>query len=141
MLALVMASKKLNHYFQAHKIVVLTEHPLKSLLQLRDLTEWIARWAVAMGQYDLEFRPRTAIKGQVLADFVAEFTSETIEHRAPLSKDEHCPSKQRESQPKSKEQKSKRRNNSDPTTSTSATHSDCLSMEVQTDKEQWQEYC
>ena len=26
--ALVMASKKLNHYFQAHKIVVLTEHPL-----------------------------------------------------------------------------------------------------------------
>ncbi|GMP82680.1 hypothetical protein CsSME_00036883 [Camellia sinensis var. sinensis] len=32
-LALVMASKKLNHYFQAHKIVVLTEHPLKSLLQ------------------------------------------------------------------------------------------------------------
>ncbi|GMP50878.1 hypothetical protein CsSME_00017309 [Camellia sinensis var. sinensis] len=32
MLALVMASKKLNHYFQAHKIVVLTEYPLKSLL-------------------------------------------------------------------------------------------------------------
>ena len=32
MLALIMASKKLNHYFQAHKIVVLTEHPLKSLL-------------------------------------------------------------------------------------------------------------
>ena len=33
MLALVMASKKLNHYFQAHKIAVLTEHLLKSLLQ------------------------------------------------------------------------------------------------------------
>lgn len=43
MLALVMASKKLNHYFQAHKIVVLTEHPLKSLLQQGDLTGRITR--------------------------------------------------------------------------------------------------
>ncbi|GMP79431.1 hypothetical protein CsSME_00034981 [Camellia sinensis var. sinensis] len=53
-LALVMASKKLNHYFQAHKIVVLTEYPLKSLLQQGDLTGRIARWEVALGQYDLE---------------------------------------------------------------------------------------
>ena len=87
-LALVMASKKLNHYFQAHKIVVLTEHPPKSLLQQGDLTGRIAKWAVALSQYDLEYRPRTAIKGQVLADFVAEFTPESIEHRAPLSQDE-----------------------------------------------------
>lgn len=49
MLALVMASKKLNHYFQAHKIVVLTEQPLKSLLQQGDLTRRIAKWAVALG--------------------------------------------------------------------------------------------
>ena len=53
MLALVMASKKLNHYFQAHKIVILTEHPLKSLLQQGDLIGRIARWVVALGQYDL----------------------------------------------------------------------------------------
>ncbi|GMP91390.1 hypothetical protein CsSME_00042113 [Camellia sinensis var. sinensis] len=85
MLALVMASKKLNHYFQAHQIVVLTEHQLKSLLQQGDLTGRIARWVVALGQYDLEFRPRTTIKGQVLADFVAEFRPESIVHRAPLS--------------------------------------------------------
>ena len=84
-LALVMASKKLNHYFQVHKIVVLTEHLLKSLLQQGDLTGRIARWAGALGQYNLEYRPRTAIKGQVLADFMAEFTPESIEHRAPLS--------------------------------------------------------
>ena len=63
MLALVMASKKLNHYFQAHKIVVLTEHPLTSLLQQGDLTGRIAKWAVTLGQFDLEVRPRTAIKG------------------------------------------------------------------------------
>ena len=108
MLALVMTSKKLNHYFQAHKIIVLTEHPLKSLLQQGDLTRRIARWAVALGQYDLEFKSRTAIKGQVLANFVAEFTPESIEHRAPLSQDERCPSKQGEAQPKAKEQRKKK---------------------------------
>ncbi|XP_028078527.1 uncharacterized protein LOC114280367 [Camellia sinensis] len=42
-LALVMAFKKLNHYFQAYKIVVLTEYPLKSLLQQGDLTDKVAR--------------------------------------------------------------------------------------------------
>ena len=81
-LTLVMASKKLKYYFQAHKIVVLTEHPLKSLLQQGDLTGRVARWAVALGQYDLEYKPRTAIKGQGLADLVAEFTPESIVHRA-----------------------------------------------------------
>ena len=90
-----MASKKLNHYFQAHKIVVLTEHPLKSLLQQGDLTGRIARWAVALGQYDLEYRPRTAIKVQVLADFVAEFTIVAIAHWAPLSQCEQCPKEQK----------------------------------------------
>ncbi|GMP66301.1 hypothetical protein CsSME_00026713 [Camellia sinensis var. sinensis] len=42
-LALVMASKKLNHYFQGHKMVIVTEHPLKSLLQQEDLTGRVAR--------------------------------------------------------------------------------------------------
>ncbi|GMP26675.1 hypothetical protein CsSME_00003020 [Camellia sinensis var. sinensis] len=104
MLALVMASKKLSHYFQAHKIVVLTEHPLKSLLHQGDLTGRIAKWAVTLGQFDLEFRPRTAIKGQVLADFVAELTPEAITPRAPSSRDEHHPNKQKESQSKTKKQ-------------------------------------
>ena len=39
-----------------------------------------------------------------MAEFMAEFTPETIEHRAPLSQDAHCPSKQKESQPRAKEQ-------------------------------------
>lgn len=97
-LALVMPFKKLNHYFQAHKIVVLTEYPLKSLLQQGDLTGRIARWAVVLGQYDLKFRPRTAIKGQVLADFEAEFTPGAIIHRAPLSRGTRCPNEQEETQ-------------------------------------------
>ncbi|KAM1375940.1 hypothetical protein ACFX14_037622 [Malus domestica] len=32
------------------------------------------KWALELGQYGLVFRPRTVIKAQALADFVAEFT-------------------------------------------------------------------
>ena len=51
-----------------------------------------------LGQYDLEFIPRTAIKGQVLADFVAKFTPGAIIHRAPLSRGIRCPGEQGETQ-------------------------------------------
>ncbi|KAL5576344.1 hypothetical protein UlMin_018043 [Ulmus minor] len=47
-LALMVAARKLRPYFQAHTIVIPTKFPLK--------------------------QPRTAIKGQALADFIAEFT-------------------------------------------------------------------
>ncbi|XP_028122910.1 pleiotropic drug resistance protein 2-like [Camellia sinensis] len=93
-LALVMASKKLNHYFQAHKIMVLTEHPLKSLLQQGDLTARVAKWAVVLGQYDLEFRPKAIIKGKVLA----EFTPSAIPRWTPVSRGLGCPAKQEKTQ-------------------------------------------
>ncbi|XP_028061817.1 uncharacterized protein LOC114265248 [Camellia sinensis] len=72
-LALMMASRKLAHYFHAHTIVVLTEFPLKVLFEKADFTRRILKWVVELGQYDIKFRPRTAIKAQALADFVAEF--------------------------------------------------------------------
>ncbi|XP_013704302.1 uncharacterized protein LOC106408015 [Brassica napus] len=34
----------------------------------------LAKWAVELGEYDVIFLPATAIKSQVLADFVAEFS-------------------------------------------------------------------
>ncbi|XP_028127434.1 uncharacterized protein LOC114323937 [Camellia sinensis] len=72
-LALMMASRKLAHYFHAHTIVVLTEFPLKVLFEKADFTGRILKWAVELGQYDIKFRPRSAIKAQALADFLAEF--------------------------------------------------------------------
>jgi hypothetical protein len=35
----------------------------------------IAQWAVVIGQYDVEFIPRWAIKSQALRDFIAEWTN------------------------------------------------------------------
>jgi ribonuclease HI len=73
--ALVMASRKLRPYFQAHTIRVLTEYPLRKVMQKLDLSGRLANWAIELGQFDLEFIPRNAIKGQALADFLAEFTN------------------------------------------------------------------
>ena len=34
----------------------------------------MVQWAIELSQFDVEYRPRTAIKAQALADFIAEFT-------------------------------------------------------------------
>ena len=72
--ALVCSAKKLPHYFQAHTIVVLTEQPLKAVLRNADFSGRISKWGAQLGAYDINYRPRTSIKGQVLVDFIAEFT-------------------------------------------------------------------
>lgn len=73
-LALMIDSRKLAHYFHAHTIIVLTEFPLKALFERADFSGRILRWAIELGQFDVKFQPRTAIKAQTLADFVAEFS-------------------------------------------------------------------
>lgn len=72
-LAIVHAMRKLPHYFQAYTVVVLTQLPLQSLLRRFDYTERIAKWGMILGVYDIKYLPYTTIKGQVLADLVAEF--------------------------------------------------------------------
>ena len=39
-----------------------------------DATGRIALWAMELSEFNIQYRPRTAIKGQVVADFIAEFT-------------------------------------------------------------------
>ena len=73
-LALVHATRKLPYYFQAHIIYVLTEYPLQYLLKRSDFTGRIAKWGTRLGSFDIRYRPKSLIKGQVLADFVVEFS-------------------------------------------------------------------
>ena len=78
-LAVVNTSRKLPHYFQAHTVVVLTQLPLKSVLRTADYTGRIILWNTILGAFDIKYMPRTSIKGQVLADLVAEFAEPLIE--------------------------------------------------------------
>jgi ribonuclease HI len=72
--AILVASRKLRHYFQAHKIVVVTSYPLRAILHNSNATGNIAKWAAELAGFQLDFQPRHAIKSHVLADFVAELT-------------------------------------------------------------------
>ncbi|KAJ8639948.1 hypothetical protein MRB53_016642 [Persea americana] len=54
-LALVSASRKLSHYFQTYTIVVVTEHPLKTLFRKADFSGRISKWVVELGQYDIKY--------------------------------------------------------------------------------------
>uniref|UniRef100_A0A2N9HY76 Uncharacterized protein n=1 Tax=Fagus sylvatica TaxID=28930 RepID=A0A2N9HY76_FAGSY len=72
-LALFVTAKKLPHYFQAHTMIVLTSLPLKALFRSSDFSGQISKWGAQLGAYDVRYKPRTAIKGQVLADFITEF--------------------------------------------------------------------
>ena len=54
-------------------MVVLTQLPLKSVLRSADYTRKIAKWGTILGAFDIKYMPHTSIKGQVLADLVAEF--------------------------------------------------------------------
>ena len=64
---------KLPHYFQASTVTVLTDLPLKVLLHSSDFFGRVTRWGVHLGSLGIKYKSRTSIKGQVLADFVAEF--------------------------------------------------------------------
>ena len=78
-LVVVLGIRKLPHYFQAHTVVLLTQLPLKTILRSTDYTGRVAKWGTILGAFDIKYMPHTSIKGQVLADLVAEFTEPQIE--------------------------------------------------------------
>jgi ribonuclease HI len=71
---MLVASRKMHHYFQAHKVVVMTSFPLKAILYNSNATGNIAKWAAELAEFQLDFQPRHTIKSQVLADFIVEWT-------------------------------------------------------------------
>jgi hypothetical protein len=71
--ALLITLRKLCHYFQAHKIVVPSSFPLWEIIRNRDSNGRIVKWSVELGEFDIEFCPKQAIKSQILADFLSEW--------------------------------------------------------------------
>jgi ribonuclease HI len=72
--AVVMASHKLRHYFEAFKVRVTSDRGLGELFRNPEALVRIAKWAVELFGYHITFKPRTTIKSQVLADFVVDWT-------------------------------------------------------------------
>ena len=85
-LALVTAARKLRPYFQAHTIEVPIEYSMKQVLHKPETSGRLMKWAIELSEFDIIYKPKTEIKGQVLADFVMEFTSaEPVENAQTMT--------------------------------------------------------
>ncbi|KAL0405767.1 UNVERIFIED_CONTAM: hypothetical protein Slati_3890600 [Sesamum latifolium] len=74
-LALIFAIQKLKHYFQSHSIHLVSKaNPLKYVMTKSVLSDRLARWYLQLQQFEITYVPQKAIKGQVLADFLADYS-------------------------------------------------------------------
>ena len=71
---LVTTARKLKPYFQAHTIIVLKDQPLKRAMSNPEAVGRMALWAIELSEFDIQYCPRTTMKGQAVADFVTEYT-------------------------------------------------------------------
>jgi hypothetical protein len=72
--AFLITGRKLSHYFQAHRIEVHTSSTLGEILNNREETGKIAKWAIEFSMYGIIYKLRTTIKAQAFSDFVDEWT-------------------------------------------------------------------
>jgi ribonuclease HI len=84
--AVVMASRKLRHYFEAFKVMVTSDRGLGKLFRNPKAFVRIAKWAAELSGYHITFEPRTAIKSQVLADFIVDWTGPARQQEEPSEK-------------------------------------------------------
>jgi hypothetical protein len=72
--AVVLARRKLCHHFEAHPVTVVSSFPLGEIIRNPDAAGRIAKWSVELMGETLAYAPRKAIKSQILAYFVVEWT-------------------------------------------------------------------
>ena len=72
--ALVTAAQKLKPYFQVHTMIVVTDKPLRRAMSSPEAIRRMVLWAIKLSEFDIQYQPHMAIKGQVIADFITEFT-------------------------------------------------------------------
>jgi ribonuclease HI len=71
--AVILTRRKLRHYFESHPVTMVSSFPLGEIIQCREASGRIEKWAVELMGETLSFAPQKAIKSQVLVDFLAEW--------------------------------------------------------------------
>jgi hypothetical protein len=71
--AVLMASRKLRHYFQAYHIIVPSSQPLKDIIRNREAIGRVGKWVVELSEFTIDFVHRSSIQSQALADFIADW--------------------------------------------------------------------
>jgi hypothetical protein len=67
------AAKKLKHYFEEHPITVVSTTPLSEIIGCKDASGRVAKWAIELAAHTIQYKPRTTIKSQIIADFFADW--------------------------------------------------------------------
>jgi hypothetical protein len=58
----ILTRRKLRHYFESHPVTVVSSFPLEEIIQCREASGRIAKWAVEIMGEAISFAPRKAIK-------------------------------------------------------------------------------
>jgi hypothetical protein len=77
-----MASRKLRHYFQAYHIIVPSSQPLKDIMRNREATGRIEMCVAELNEFSIDYVHRSSIQSQALADFIADWTPGAQEEEA-----------------------------------------------------------
>ncbi|GJU38451.1 reverse transcriptase domain-containing protein [Tanacetum coccineum] len=71
-LSLIHMTRRLRRYFEGHPMKVITDQPIKNILNNTKTSRKLAKYSVELGAYNITFMPCNLMKGQVLADFLSE---------------------------------------------------------------------
>jgi hypothetical protein len=71
--AVLMASRKLQHYFQAYHIIVPSSQPLKDIMRNREAIGRIGKWVAELNEFSIDYVHRSSVQSQALADFIANW--------------------------------------------------------------------
>ena len=80
--AVLMASRKLRHYFQAFHIIVPSSQPLKDIMRNREASGRIGKWDAELNKFSIDYVHRSSIQSQALANFIADWTPGAQEEEA-----------------------------------------------------------
>jgi hypothetical protein len=70
----VLARRKLRHYFEVHLVTVVSSFPLGEIIHNPDAAGRITKWSVELMGEMLAYAPQKAIKSQILTEFMAKWT-------------------------------------------------------------------
>jgi hypothetical protein len=71
--AVVLCSRKLQNYFETHTIRVLTNQSFHDIFGNRDSSRRNGKWATELSEFVINFERRSAIKSQILVDYMAKW--------------------------------------------------------------------
>jgi ribonuclease HI len=80
-----MTGKKLPHYFECHSIIVVASNPVSSILNNPNATGRVSLWGITLGPWEITYQCQSAIKSQVLPDFIGEWTEAQMPELPDLS--------------------------------------------------------